>query len=1396
MIMNKKIFTLLISILLAFSGVSSLSAADAEVTHGLWSKAGLGVGEQVKDLVNNRFYHLRVDSIRYVNSDGKTWGAIGTAEGNANRLNDSIVLFLGETKQNKKVLYLAPLSRSGVLYSDAYANITDGKDSKAAASASSLWCTRADWNGYDATYQFTNKLHGDLLNLNLDGFQSNPLAYGWSRVNNRTTTDGNQSILHQYPLQLEGGWSYDWGFSPNFAAGSLQSHRPLYLPVETKGDSVAVLVLTLGSGSYDDLKKTGGWQAPTTGTYTNKYQLGIKIASFRDVEKGEVEGLLYFTLYDAQPFVVSAKDFKAGLGLKKSNTNLALSFGDGTPFQENPLASATLTAEHINSRPTVEGGFFIRPTGYQDGSPTPIDLRTAVPGAERYVDTITYSPAHLDSLGYLFLTDGTNTNKRYIRVAYEYHTSEGDDYLKLEKAASPFPSTSTALLRDRQSDSLRYGQYAFRLVYHPTDDNIEINAFQAAYAPKSGSSIIDSWNLGKLTQDGRFQDSLVQARLTYVADTAALLEKPTGADPARSTWDKFTETSDSLAYLITPLRPGYNPRFSEDAMFPTYNYYQRLYITGQGLGGSNNTVLTLGSEPATRIYFPGYYDCTSGGPGVQGRTSIESDLYLIRNANNEYLNVPLYTSNDSAVWSALEPGVDPTYIPSFHWVIKKTVPVGSSLSSISPVTITNREFNYLEYKNAQLTEGQSSISGLSANWNNAAYGINEKAGIWAGPAGSYSASFLRITDAEARTNETLGYRYIPVSDLLYSNFQFEFKQSFGSESRYLGKRDSMVTTVNNLSSAAIFTLDTIIQDDRSSSLKPYGYGASRFGKSSTADDVVPIAILRRQLYKVEVSPAGSYAVGPQKTNRLAFNQNNVYYAIPGNHAAAYGSLGKPVYYLRDVQTNTNGSRNFALVQVIDTLDVLHNQDKNLAPNVRTYLNSKYGSLQVETFINRLSWSNPASKTGLLNNPGLFVASVDPNTGDLVALFRANANGTPSTFQFASSSSRVYRRLNTPAEGVTDKVDRPVTVRIHSATYDNLSLFENTGQAVPVYEAQRPYWKEGFNYLGELNLTLNGSALDSANTTLYIDTAYINRPGGDVKPQYLIAVNPQIINKTVVCDAGGEPRDTISGFTIARYLINAVDSAKLGTSARNLDYIWAGDRVRLVFINGVHANDSLYLLGNNPPFALPESDEDNNPIGIYSGVPSEYIRDSVYRKNADGALFLDISKLSRLGVKGLPLNNNRHKPYVFSFRLPYPESPDFLIESLPYGYGNSQVEVTVAPIAGSWVSNLNGVPAVTPPTSTLGSAITEGAVFELSRRSSSSGPVTSLAPVATSSVKVISGVGSVSIQGAAGRRVTVTNVLGQSVISKVISSDAETLSLPRGIVLVTVDGVSSVKAIVK
>ena len=69
-------------------------------------------------------------------------------------------------------------------------------------------------------------------------------------------------------------------------------------------------------------------------------------------------------------------------------------------------------------------------------------------------------------------------------------------------------------------------------------------------------------------------------------------------------------------------------------------------------------------------------------------------------------------------------------------------------------------------------------------------------------------------------------------------------------------------------------------------------------------------------------------------------------------------------------------------------------------------------------------------------------------------------------------------------------------------------------------------------------------------------------------------------------------------------------------------------------------------------------------------------------------------------------------------------------------------------------------------------------------------------IATSEVTVIAGEGQLTIANAAGKKVVVSNILGQVVANTVLSSDNATIAAPQGVVVVAVEGEEAVKAIVK
>ena len=69
-------------------------------------------------------------------------------------------------------------------------------------------------------------------------------------------------------------------------------------------------------------------------------------------------------------------------------------------------------------------------------------------------------------------------------------------------------------------------------------------------------------------------------------------------------------------------------------------------------------------------------------------------------------------------------------------------------------------------------------------------------------------------------------------------------------------------------------------------------------------------------------------------------------------------------------------------------------------------------------------------------------------------------------------------------------------------------------------------------------------------------------------------------------------------------------------------------------------------------------------------------------------------------------------------------------------------------------------------------------------------------ISASAVTVIAGEGNVTINGAAGKKVVVSNILGQVVANTVLTSDNATIAAPAGVVVVAVEGETAVKAIVK
>ena len=78
----------------------------------------------------------------------------------------------------------------------------------------------------------------------------------------------------------------------------------------------------------------------------------------------------------------------------------------------------------------------------------------------------------------------------------------------------------------------------------------------------------------------------------------------------------------------------------------------------------------------------------------------------------------------------------------------------------------------------------------------------------------------------------------------------------------------------------------------------------------------------------------------------------------------------------------------------------------------------------------------------------------------------------------------------------------------------------------------------------------------------------------------------------------------------------------------------------------------------------------------------------------------------------------------------------------------------------------------------------------------SAPTANEAAPSVSEVKVIASDGAIQVIGAQGKKVVVSNILGQTIANTVITSDNATIAAPQGVVVVAIEGEEAVKAIVK
>ncbi|MDR1221298.1 MAG: DUF6383 domain-containing protein [Tannerella sp.] len=931
--------------------------------------------------------------------------------------------------------------------------------------------------------------------------------------------------------------------------------------------------------------------------------------------------------------------------------------------------------------------------------------------------------------------------------------------------------------------------------------------------------------------------------------------------------------SDSVA------TKGPNPYYKHDAVGDPALYYglytpemqDRLIVRLQDLYGTEEgtSLMTIGKQPAnTHISF-----------GVNNCNALEIDawvpsngIYTIWDDRGRMLGVRPYNGALAAQWIELKPGECPDRIPSYQWVIERAGGKNNQNTSYR-VNITNREFgtvnDYVQMKNVLITEKPSRIFGNQGQFHYhplVTASVGYEAINYANVTGQYidmdvvtgcvtveNSSGFRPVRKEYVRDQYLGYKHFYVNGTA-GNVSFGKSDNIGAERgmdynafmfNYLHeyKENGYIALTENAGDKVLH----VSQQDKEGFQFRLGSGLNKpnfetekygYGHGNTSDYIIKdtktgaeienqgrVPRLERYYYELKVADfynyrdslaeqyvvlKGASGTGKDLANKFNYGVANVYAETdPFKFANIY--LRETYFLERDLSVNEERKSQdpdrrifYALIDRIEP-DQFHRL-------------SEMGYELIDTL--KLP-DQPSSYFGLL------MLRVDPASGIIKGVTKTITTEVMSTFALENKNYPLYRRLRSkdidydnadPTAGGLYPLDAPKTLRFHKQLSDVLYLYEDGISSVSD--------NLGINFLGQANIDEYPEDIPASDGTykynynLFVDTAYINRGTGWIKPQYLIAVgwDKEDGGKFTLppaeedpeCEVPPEQTITILPYIKGRYLINATDSAReIGSNAaatypiRDNRYITSVSWNRLAFVDAIHVDDRLYIVSQLQKAGISESDYTVEIGG------KRYVDGTALRVLTQGTARTPEppSASNRYGTYyDLGAWQNYHNDVCFSFRFVNADAqnPDkdgndfvdndtkaFMIESETTNrnpFGNRKI----APVQGGWIVLDNGVPAISHIA--YEAAIGQAEVFNVKAgkaKATSNDPVSSDSPV-----KVISGTDEISVQNVAGKQVTITNLLGQTIANIVPNSDNVTVKAPKGIVIVTVKGEKTVKSIVK
>lgn len=975
--------------------------------------------------------------------------------------------------------------------------------------------------------------------------------------------------------------------------------------------------------------------------------------------------------------------------------------------------------------------------------------------------------------GYDILLQNVKTGK-YLMVSpdrFEKPTAPGvygglllkdADYQKLNSKTNPtaLVNADPTILPDVIGNlDAHQARYHFKFTYYPTNDSLVIEPLNASVKE---SEEIDYLQSDLVRKDGdavKMVDyfNTVNAGIAYNNGSwgNVLFNKAAGVPVALGAINNGTSTSDASEILtvsvpsnIAAAQDRYKTLCKEEfACSRSSIDGNPAYVTNYCVNhvGDKGTVEYL-ANMGVKISFDNFRT-----PLV--RTTVKSGLYFIQ-LSTTVQDDPTYTEKrhngsyivaDMAghlVYDVKDANQDFTHMPATQWVVEElncdVYDNDVNTNEAALVKITNREYGIEGFV------GQLYSAGKDANGQDKYYFINHKyaEGMWKEGTdihnwGETFACHDTLTFTAVDPKTTFGYEVIS-DDVLKENVYALQQLVNGEAAWYLGISADSKNLGLLKEDPTMFELHLIGE------ATDYGYTPAQ---KTTQPGLAGIDTLKRAVYAVKV----------KDTNKI--DNDHTYVALDHMHRYVVADE-------KDIQAGKDGLT-WALFYL-----------KN---------NNHVGEDHYYSLVNAVG-----VETGSLKN-------VNTIAGKLVV--------EASTFltkvdNLCSTSSDVFKLAGDP---------RPLYANLEGddvigAAYSNLVNNKEKGLKLGVdrtggylYEDETP----GLNYLSHENLNTGADK----SYSFYVDKVAKSNAR---MPQYLFVTAADSVPAYTYCitekhgiNPGCDHAVSYPGYVSGRFLVNLNDSVRT-----SIDKVSATDKfmsdgyVRLAFVEAVHRGDSLYVL--KAPYTLAS-------ISVKDVDGTSYVLPPYLSKDSLGVVY-DIVDL-----------NGEHNNAAFSLRyVGDTENDGFLLESFDYGMKNEEDGTIehlsgIGSFEGAWVKLQNGVPVLAQISDdtdkgdhntgdnlagseyydkmSWSEVLNQAAIFGLTE-GVNGGDATANEDVEVSSVTVIAGNGQITVAGAAGKKVVITNILGQTVANTVVTSDNATIAAPAGVVVVAIEGEDAVKAIVK